>query len=91
MKADEICRQAADLISGQRDRVHGSKRQNFEDVAALWNAYFGVRLLRPIEAHEVGVLQALFKIARTKHGERNPDDYVDGAGYMGCAGELATE
>ena len=30
-----------------------------------------------------------FKIARRYSGSHNVDDYVDGAGYAGCAGEIA--
>jgi hypothetical protein len=31
----------------------------------------------------------LFKIARRHSGSYNADDYVDAAGYAGCAGEIA--
>jgi len=34
---------------------------------------------------------ALLKIARTKIGKVNPDDYVDACGYLGIAGEIASE
>jgi hypothetical protein len=34
------------------------------------------------------MLEAL-KIARRYSGAHNIDDYIDGAGYAGCAGEIA--
>ena len=36
-------------------------------------------------------MMALLKVARTKLGNLNKDDYVDGAGYLAIAGEIASE
>jgi hypothetical protein len=36
-------------------------------------------------------MMTLLKVARTKIGSHNPDDYVDGAGYMAIAGEIADD
>lgn len=87
MKAEDILKCAAGLVAGDRDRQHGAKRQNHENIAALWGAYLGLE----IKALDVALLMALLKIARTKTGSHNPDDYLDLAGYAGCAGELADE
>ena len=37
---------------------------------------------------DVAVMMALLKIARTQAGEDNDDNYIDGCGYIGIAGEL---
>lgn len=89
MKADEILRQAAGLVAGDRDRQHGSKVANHSNIATLWTAYLGNRLATPLEARDVALLMVLLKVARTKTGRHNPDDYLDMAGYAGCAGEIA--
>lgn len=90
--AVEIAQKAADLIGGDRAEQHGDKSKTFANIAVLWNAYLGVRSSSeaPISAVDVGHMMALLKIARAQSGALNPDDWVDAAGYISCAGELAT-
>ena len=52
---------------------------------ALWSAYLGT----PITARDVALMMVLLKVARTKTGAFNLDDYVDAAGYAGIAVEVA--
>jgi hypothetical protein len=91
MKAAEIATRAAELISGDRAQAHGDMKDNFARIAALWNAYLSDRLEPGSEltAVDVGIFMALLKIGRTQTGSLNPDDFVDGAGYIACAGEIA--
>lgn len=91
MKAETIALKAADLIGGERDRQHGQKRDNFERIAAMWNAWLQIRRdpASPLTAHDVGMMMALLKAARTQSGAFNEDDYVDLCGYAACAGEVA--
>lgn len=94
MKAHEICAKAAELVSGDRDRQHGAKSENFQNIANMWNAYLhGTGALAMgtvgIRAHDVPNMMVLMKVARTLTGEFNPDDYIDMAGYAGCGGEIA--
>ena len=89
---------AAGLVSGKRDREHGDKVINHANIAALWQGYVDSRLheyeraketgplIRPID---VALMMALLKIARTQAGAPNPDDYIDGAGYLACAFEIS--
>lgn len=84
MRASDICAKAAEIVAGDREDTHGDKVENHANIAALWSAYLGV----PITAHDAALMMALLKIARTKAGDFNPDDYVDGAGYMACAAEI---
>ncbi len=90
MKAAQIAVQAAELLSGDRQRTHGDKRVNHENIAALWNAYLSRRPdKKPLSGTEVATMMVLLKVARTLAGVHNPDDYVDAVGYAAIAGELA--
>ena len=43
-----------------------------------------------INAVQVALMMNLLKVARTKTGDFNLDDFVDMTGYAGCAGEIAS-
>ena len=92
MKAPEIAAMAADLVSGDRDRVHGAKGKNFADIAAFWTTYLQRRFpgfTGVLDGTDAALMGDLLKTARTVSGKHNPDDYVDKAGYAACAGEIA--
>ena len=57
----------------------------------MWNAWLAIRKdpSAPLDAHDVGCMMALMKLARTQSGALNVDDYVDACGYAACAGEVA--
>lgn len=88
-RAFDVIEQAAHLVGGDRATQHGDKSKNFENIAALWTAYLGENLSTPLEPDEVCLMMTLLKVARTKSGAFNMDDYVDAIGYAGIAGELA--
>lgn len=90
MKASDICRRAADLVSGERARTHGDKCKNHQNIADMWTAYLSIRRdpAAPLSAADAATMMALVKIARMETGDHNPDDAVDGAGYLGIRGEL---
>lgn len=89
--ATGIAAQAADLVGGDRDRQHGRKLDNFSRIARLWQGWLSIRKdpAAPLEAHDVGIMMVLMKLARTQSGSLNIDDYVDACGYAACAGEIA--
>ena len=93
MKADEICRKAGELVSGDRQKSHGDKVENHRNIAAFWQTYiackYGIDV--PLSALDAANMMEALKIARRCTGEHNPDDYVDGAGYAAVAGEIASE
>ena len=91
MKASEICETAAGLVGGDRQETHGDKERNHANIAGLWNAYLAIRRepATPLTALDVAHMMCLLKLARTQAGAHNDDDYVDGAGYFGVAGEIA--
>ena len=92
MRAADICRKAGELVGGERAQSHGAKLDNFERIAALWNGWIRARRSDgDFTAHDVGVMMALLKLARTQSGAFNIDDYLDAAGYAGCAAEVAQD
>ena len=92
MKAEDIAKKAAELVSGDREKQHGDKLLDFTAIADLWNGFFRLRKSvggkETLDAHDVGNMMELLKIARRYTGDFNVDDYVDGAGYSACAGEV---
>lgn len=92
-RATDIAAKAADLVGGDRDRQHGAKHDNFTRIATTWNAWLAIRKepAAPLDAHDVGCMMALMKLARTQSGALNVDDYVDACGYAACAGEVARQ
>lgn len=103
MVEPSVCAQtlqtALELTGGDRAKTHGDKKQNHQNIADLWTAYFkqngsiigdGATLtVIQFSAHDVAVMMCLLKIARLKSGVHNPDNYVDLAGYAGIAAECA--
>jgi len=85
--ASEILQIASNLVSGDRQEQHGDKVANHNNIAKLWSAYLDI----DISGHDVAVLMSLLKIARTKLGSFNIDDYYDGSAYIGIAGEIKSQ
>jgi deoxyxylulose-5-phosphate synthase len=94
MNAAEIAAKASDLVGGDRAKQHGDKSENFAKIAAIWNgtlAAAGVVMSRPLDGHDVCNLMETMKVARRYTGSFNVDDYIDGAGYAACAGEVLAQ
>jgi hypothetical protein len=85
MTAADTLETAHKLITGDRAKQNGAMRENHRNIARLWGGY----LERPLTEQDVALMMVLLKVARTKGGNFNADDYVDGAGYMAIAAELA--
>ena len=93
MNKVEIAQKAAEIIGGDRAGLHGDVAKNHANIAALWNAILGVagKLNAPLDAHDAATMMEGLKIARRYSGAFNLDDYIDGAGYAACAGEIAEQ
>lgn len=94
--AGAICITAAQLVSGDRQVAHGDKSVNFQNIADIWNAILRAKVRRDghlvvLDALDVANMLEALKIARRYSGSHNLDDYVDAAGYAGCAGEIADQ
>ncbi len=84
MKSNQILNQASVLVQGQREKDYGDKTENHNNIARLWSAYLNIK----IEAHDVALMMALLKMARTKLGEVSKDTYIDMSAYSAIAGEI---
>ena len=91
MKSTDILYKTKSLLSEDREKSHGNKIINHENIARLWTGYLQnkFKLALIILPEDVATLMALLKIARTQAGEHNLDDYVDACGYSAIAGEIA--
>lgn len=94
--AEWVCIEAARLVGGPRQATHGNKTVNFANICTLWNAWLDIRCRTDdgffgFKAGDVAELMELFKIARRHSGSFNPDDYIDAAGYAGCAAQIRSE
>lgn len=89
----EILQAAERCVCGGRELDHGTPEQSFHAIARQWEAYLVSKgLLKEgvtLHAWDAATMLALFKIARIAVGNFVADSYVDGCGYLACAGELA--
>ena len=76
---------AKNHVTKDRQADHGDAEDNFTRIAGYWSVHLGV----PIAAHDVAVMMALLKVARIKSNPEHVDNWVDGAGYFACGGEVA--
>ena len=83
----EILDTAKKYVTKDRASDHGDMEDNFTMISDLWSTYLGV----DVKPHDVGVMMNLLKVARIKSNPEHPDNWVDGAGYMACGGELASK
>ena len=83
-KTEDFLREAMTCTAESRHKTHGDKAKNHANISALWSWY----LKKEVTAYDVAMMMALLKIARTKTGNPNKDDIVDGAAYLAIAGEL---
>ena len=84
MITKEILSEATRLVGADRQKDYGDKVENHNNIAKLWSAYLDVK----IEAHDVAIMMALLKMARTKLGAVSKDTYIDMAAYGAIAGEI---
>ena len=84
MITKECLSQAITLSANDRQKDYGDKVNNHNNIARLWSAYLDIE----IEAHDVAIMMALLKMARTKLGAVSKDTYIDMAAYSAIAGEI---
>ena len=80
----EFLSEASRLVGADREKDYGDKVENHSNIARLWSAYLDVK----VEAHDVAIMMALLKMARTKLGKVSKDTYIDMAAYSAIAGEI---
>lgn len=79
-----ILNAAKECICGDRDCQYGNPENSFARIAEYWSVYLG----REIYPKDVGIMMALFKIARIDTGSFKADSYIDAVGYIACAAEI---
>ena len=84
MITKECLSQAITLSANDRQKDYGDKVNNHNNIARLWSAYLDI----DIKAHDVAIMMALLKMARTKLGAVSKDTYIDMAAYSAIAGEI---
>jgi len=84
MITKECLLQAITLSANDRQKDYGDKVDNHNNIARLWSAYLDT----DIKAHDVAIMMALLKMARTKLGAVSKDTYIDMAAYSAIAGEI---
>jgi hypothetical protein len=89
MNREEILNTASQYVTKDRATTHGDAEDNFENIADLWSWWLHGREIYAINGFDVAVMMTLFKIARIKANPSHVDSYVDGAGYLAIAGEIA--
>ena len=81
----EILADANEILNGDREAEYGKPEDNFKRIAELWS----VVLETEVEPYQVALCMALLKAARLVNTPMHKDSYVDMAGYVALAGELA--
>jgi len=93
MKRSEVLREAEKCVCGNREDDYGNPEDNFANISILWTDWlrirFGAYKHVLLNAEDVAIMMVLLKIARIGSGIYKADNYVDGAGYLACASEIA--
>ena len=80
-----ILERAIGLITGDREEDYGEAHKNFSDIAALWSIVLDVN----VQPWQVAACMSQLKLARAIKTPTHVDSWVDMAGYVGLAAELA--
>ncbi len=95
MTRKEILNTAATLTTVEREAEYGKPEDNYSVIARLWESYLlGAQHTRrsgTITPHDALIMMALLKIGRIATGQPKADNYIDAAGYLALAGEIATK
>ena len=87
MRKAEVLERGVELITGDRETDYGEAHRNFADIAALWSVTLGTT----VEPWQAAACLSQLKLARAIKTPTHEDSWVDMAGYVGLAGELATD
>lgn len=92
----ELFKKADELVNGSREEIYGPPEINFQTIADLWTA-MGFRVqswngdIRNINATDVALGMTQVKMGRLRTSPDHVDTWVDGIGYLGLGGEVATK
>ena len=83
---EEVCAEALRIQGGDRQQDYGSPKQNFQEIADMWNTYLKCDG-DPIAPKDVANMMILMKIVRNNHKPKR-DNWVDIAGYAQCGAKV---
>lgn len=89
---EAVLEDAKKLITGDRNISYGPPTRDFQRSADMMTALFSDKLKdgERFKASDVSWIITLVKASRAQHSPKR-DNYVDGAGYMGCGWECEVE
>ena len=89
----EVLKIAAQLITEDRAKQHGSARDNFTLVAEYWSSHINARHRTNIKLkpNDVCDLMELFKLGRRNTSPDNMENYIDAAGYSSLSYEMVKD
>ena len=85
MDRSKILDTAKTYVTEDRAAQHGDVKRNFGLIATYWSAHLDVN----VTASDVAVMMTLLKLARLRSNPYNPENWIDGCGYLACGGEIA--
>lgn len=91
MTREECLKQAATIVTGDREASYGSPEDNFKAIAAMWTAYLWTIKRKSLEPHDVAAMMSMLKLARIGSGNGKADNWIDLAGYAACGAELQSK
>ncbi len=87
MTRDEILDTAKTLINNDRAVTYGDAYEMHKVIAETWSAILGFS----VSPMRVALMMAALKLARASQNPDHADNWVDAAGYIALAGEMAGE
>ena len=94
-KRGNMLNRAIDIINGARQNQYGAPEDSFATIAYYWNTYLdsiGIDIDDcSISGKDVSMMMALLKIARMSIQGYKQDNFVDAAGYLGIADDMAAQ
>jgi len=95
LKRGKMLEIAIKTINGERQDTYGDPEDSFTTIAHYWNTYLesmgiGVDLFE-LSGSDIPIMMALFKIARMSGQKYTQDNFVDAAGYLGIADDMAAQ
>lgn len=96
MNRSEILDKAKEIVTKDRQAIHGNAEDNFATIAQLWEAYLdaacigGTEYDLVINPEDVAAMMILMKVARISANPQHLDNWLDAIGYAACGGEIAT-
>jgi hypothetical protein len=87
-----LLREAAGLITGDREHEYGTPQVNFQRIADLWNVQFNHLLAEDKKFQPVDVALGMIQVKMGRAVQTpNEDTFKDIAGYTGIAYELTQD